>query len=67
VVGIVYDWFTRRAVHRVYWIGLVTLFVVQVPLLPQINGRTVTWLNEGLAAIGERLSTFYQPDPTIEF
>jgi hypothetical protein len=67
IIGIAYDWLTRRAVHPVYWIGLVALFAVEVPLLPQINGDAVAWINERLAAIGEHLGFLYQPEPTVEF
>lgn len=67
VIGIVYDAMTRRAVHPAYWIGLIALFAVEIPLLPQINGDFVAWLNEGLAAIGEPLGRLYQPEPTVEF
>jgi hypothetical protein len=67
VIGIAYDWFTRRTVHPVYWIGLVALLAVEVSLLPQINGDTVGWINRGLATIGESLSVLYDPEPTVEF
>lgn len=67
VIGVVYDWFTRRAVHPVYWIGLVVLFAVEVLLLPQVNEDAVAWINQGLAALGEHLSVLYQPEPTVEF
>ncbi len=67
VIGIIYDRVTRRVVHPVYWIGLVSMLAVQVSLLPQINGNTVTWINHGLAAVGEHLSVLYEPEPTVEF
>lgn len=67
IIGMVYDRFTRRAVHPVYWIGLGALLVVEVSLLPQVNGDTVAWINQGLAAVGEHLGVLYQPDPTVEF
>lgn len=67
IIGIAYDRFTRGAVHPVYWVGLVALFAVTIPLLPQINGDTVAWINQGLAAVGGHLSLLYQPDPTVEF
>lgn len=67
IIGIVYDWFTRRAVHPVYWVGLVVLFAVEGSLLPQLNGETVSWINEGLSALGEHLGVFYEPEPTVEF
>lgn len=67
IIGILYDWFFRGAVHRVYWIGLLTMFVVEVSLLPQINGGLVEWINQGLAAIGEYTNVLYQPEPTVEF
>lgn len=67
LIGMAYDRFTRRAVHPVYWIGLVTLLFVEVSLLPQVNGDTVTWINHGLAAVGEYLGILYQPEPTVEF
>lgn len=67
IIGITYDGLTRRAVHPVYWIGLVALFAVEVSLLPQINGDTVAWINRGLAAIGEYLGVLYRPEPTVEF
>ncbi len=67
MVGIAYDWLTRGAVHPVYWVGLVALFTVEVSLLPQINEDAVAWINQGLAATGESLSVFYEPDPTVEF
>lgn len=67
VIGIVYDWLARRTVHPVYWIGLAVLFAVEVPLLPQVNGDVVAWINQGLAALGEHLGVLYQPEPTVEF
>lgn len=67
IIGIAYDGFTRRAVHPAYWIGLVALFAVEIPLLPQLNGDTVAWINQGLAAMGEHLGVLYEPHPTVEF
>lgn len=67
IIGIVYDWLTRQVVHPVYWTGLVALVVVEVALLPQVNGDTVAWINQGLAVVGEYLGIFYEPDPTVEF
>lgn len=67
VIGIAYDWLTRRTVHPAYWIGLVALFAVEVPLLQQVNGDLVAWVNQGLAVVGENLSVLYQPEPTVEF
>ncbi len=67
IIGIIYDWLTRRAVHPVYWIGLVALFAVEVSLLPQVNGEAVARINQGLAAIGEQLGVLYEPDPTVDF
>ncbi len=67
VIGMVYDRTTRRAVHPAYWVGLVTLLAVQVPLLPQVNGDAVAWINQGLATMGDHLGVLYQPDPTVEF
>lgn len=67
IIGILYDWYSRGAVHRVYWIGLVTMLVVEVLLLPQLNGGLIEWINQGLAAIGEHTNVWYQPDPTVEF
>jgi hypothetical protein len=56
-----------RAVHPVYWIGLVSLLAVEVSLLPQLNGDTVAWINQGLGALGEHLGALYDPEPTVEF
>lgn len=67
LIGIVYDWITRRAVHPAYWVGLVALVAVQALLLPQVNGDAVASINEGLAVIGEHLGVFYEPEPTVEF
>jgi len=67
IIGIVYDWITYKSVHPVYWIGLIGMFVVEVSLLPQVNEEIVARINEALAAIGEHLSFFYQPEPTVEF
>ncbi|HMB94353.1 MAG TPA: hypothetical protein VKP65_26125 [Rhodothermales bacterium] len=67
LIGVAYDWLTRRTVHVVYWIGLVALLGIQTLLMPQVNGDVVAWLNQGLAAVGEHLSVFYHPEPTVEF
>lgn len=67
MIGIAYDGVTRRAVHPVYWVGLVALLAVEASLLPQVNGATVAWINDGLAVMGEQLSVLYQPAPTVEF
>jgi hypothetical protein len=66
-IGMIYDRITRRAVHPVYWIGLVAMLAVEIPLLPQVNADGVAWINQWLAAIGEQLSFLYVPDPTVEF
>jgi hypothetical protein len=65
--GVVYDWFTRRSVHSVYWIGLVAMFAVEVSLLPQVSEANVAWVNQWLAALGEQVGFLYSPDPTVEF
>lgn len=67
ILGMSYDGITRRAVHPVYWIGLATLLVVEISLLPQVNGDAVAWINQGLAAIGDHLGILYQPHPTVVF
>ena len=67
IIGMSHDWFTRRAVHPVYWIGFAALVVIEVSLLPQVNGDAVAWINQGLAAIGDHLGILYQPHPTVEF
>jgi hypothetical protein len=67
MIGIAYDGVTRRAVHPAYWVGLVALLAVEGSLLPQLNGETVAWINQGLAAMGEQLGALYQPAPTVEF
>lgn len=66
IFGIVYDLITYKYVHPVYWVGLIGMLIVEVSLLPQINGEFVAWINEGLAAIGEYLKIFYPPVPTVE-
>jgi hypothetical protein len=66
MIGMTYDWFTRRAVHPVYWMGVGALLVVEISLLPQVNGDAVAWINQGLAAIGDHLGILYQPHPTVE-
>jgi hypothetical protein len=67
IIGIAYDWLTRRTVHPVYWIGLVALLGVEVSLLPQVNADAVAWINQWLAAIGEHLGVLYEPYPTVDF
>jgi hypothetical protein len=67
LIGIAYDWLSRRTVHPVYWIGLVALIGVQALLMPQVNGDAVSWLNERLAVVGEHLRVLYHPEPTVEF
>lgn len=67
IIGIAYDRLTRRGVHPVYWIGLATLMVVEISVLPQVNGEAVAWINQGLAAIGDHLGLLYRPQPTVEF
>lgn len=67
MIGIAYDGLTRRAVHPAYWVGLVALLAFEGSLLPQINGETVAWMNQGLAAMGEQLGVLYQPAPTVDF
>ena len=65
--GVFYDWFTRRSVHSVYWIGLVVMFAVEVSLLPQVSEADVAWVNQWLAALGEQVGFLYSPEPTAEF
>lgn len=67
LIGMAWDRFTRRAVHPAYWIGLAALLVVEISLLPQVNGDAVSWINQGLAAVGDQLGVFYEPHPTVEF
>lgn len=67
IIGMCYDWYTRRAVHPVYWTGLAALLVVEISVLPQVNADAVVWINQGLAAIGDHLGFLYQPHPTVEF
>lgn len=67
MIGIAYDALTRRAVHPAYWVGLVALLAVEGSVLPQLNGETVAWINQGLAAVGDQLGGLYQPAPTVEF
>ncbi|HUF29071.1 MAG TPA: hypothetical protein VMM77_00300 [Gemmatimonadaceae bacterium] len=67
IIGMSYDWFTRRAVHPVYWTGITALLVVEISVLPQVNGDAVAWINQWLAAIGDHLGILYQPHPTVEF
>lgn len=59
IIGIFYDWLTKKSVHPVYWIGLIGVLIVQFLLLPQINGALVGHVNELLSIIGEYLSIFY--------
>lgn len=63
IIGIIYDGITHRFVHPVYWVGLAIMLVVEVSLLPQVNGEFVLWINEGLATIGEYLIDFYPAEP----
>lgn len=67
IIGMSYDRLTRRAVHPAYWIGICALLVVEISVLPQVNGEAVAWINQGLAAIGDYLGILYQPHPTVEF
>ena len=67
IIGIIYDWFSRGAVHRVYWIGLLVMLAVEISLLPQVNSGLIEWINQGLAAIGEYAKILYQPEPTVAF
>lgn len=66
-IGVVYDWFTRRHVHPVYWIGLAAMFAVEISLLPQVSEANVAWVNQWLAALGEQMGFLYTPEPTVEF
>ncbi|MEN2284320.1 hypothetical protein AAGF08_19405 [Algoriphagus sp. SE2] len=66
IIGIIYDKITHKNVHPVYWVGLVVMLIVEVSLLPQVNGEMVAWINEGLAPIGEYLRDFYPTEPTGE-
>lgn len=61
IIGIVYDLITYKFVHPVYWVGLIGMLVVEVSLLPQVNGEMVTWITERLAPIGKYLRIFYNP------
>jgi hypothetical protein len=67
IIGMSYDQFTRRAVHPVYWIGVAALLMIELSVLPQVNGDAVGWINQRLAAIGDHLGILYQPHPTVEF
>lgn len=67
MIGMAYDGFTRRAVHPVYWVGLAALLVLEISVLPQVNGDGVAWINQRLAAIGDQLGVLYEPHPTVEF
>lgn len=67
LIGVVYDRFTRQSVHPVYWIALVALFAVEIPLLPQVSEANVAWVNQHLAALGELIGFLYEPAPTVEF
>lgn len=64
IVGIIYDKITHRHVHPAYWAGLGVMLIVEVSLLPQVNGEMVAWLNEVLAPFGEYLRDFYPSEPT---
>ena len=67
ITGMVYDRIANKSVHPVYWMGLLGMLILEVSLLPQLNAELVASINEALAAIGEHLSIFYQPEPTVEF
>lgn len=67
IIGMVYDQITQKRIHPVYGIGLLSMLVVEVSLLPQLNPELVEWVNKGVAAIEEHLMVFYQPEPTVEF
>ena len=67
VIGIVRDWSRRRRVHRVYWIGLLTMLAVETAVLPQLNPGLVDFMDARMASVGERLGFFYRPDPTVQF
>lgn len=67
IMGMAYDRFARRAVHPAYWVGIAALLVVEISVLPQVNGDAVAWINQGLATIGDHLGILYQPHPTVEF
>ena len=67
VAGAAYDGFTSRSVHPVYWIGLITMLVVEISLLPQVSEANVAWVNQWLAALGEQIGFLYAPEPTVEF
>lgn len=67
LIGVVYDWVTRRSIHPVYWIGLLAMFVVEVSLLPQVSETNVVWVNQWLAVLGEQIGFLYDPEPTVEF
>ncbi len=59
IIAIIYDRITNKFVHPVYWIGLIGMLVVEVSLLPQVNGDLIAWMNGGLAVIGGYLSVFF--------
>ncbi len=67
VMGAAYDAATRRSIHPAYWVGLASFVVVMIPLLPQVSEGNVEWVNQWLAALGERLGFLYKPEPTVEF
>lgn len=67
VIGIVHDRLRRRRVHRVYWIGLLTMLAVETAVLPQLNPGLVDWMDARMASVGERLGVLYRPDPTVQF
>lgn len=59
IIGIFYDWITKKTVHPIYWIGLIAILIVELILLPQINIELVGQLNEVLSIIGKNLIIFY--------
>lgn len=67
LIGMFYDVITRRSVHPAYWVGLAAFVLVMLPLLPQISEANVAWVNQWLAALGEKLGFLYEPEPTVKF
>ena len=67
VIGMAYDAVTRRSIHPVYWVGILTFVVVMIPLIPQVSESNVAWVNQWLAALGEQVGFLYDPEPTVEF
>lgn len=65
IIGIIYDFITQKKVHSAYLIGLMVMLVVEISLLPQVNGGLVDWLNQILAYIGENLSFLYPSETSI--